>query len=167
MINCFGTVHKIPAPLPVLFTKYRSTSCINFYNWCPEQRSMKKIKQKISISPPDAKSTMGHRKNETNIELAKIYNSKKFKNIRKKATLTLEQKQLYEKEQVQNKESAKHIDNMLMEIEKRELDSNSVNVLSTPHKKLDIPKDSLNEPVIDEINNYRHNVLDKQKKYWG
>ena len=128
---------------------------------------MKGGKRKKAISTLDAESTMERRKNESNLELAGIYNSKKFNKIRKKANRTLKQKLLHEKEQEQIKESVKHIDNMLMEIEKRQLDTNSVVVLSTPHKKFDIPKGSIKEPIIDEIHEYRNHVLDKQKKYLG
>jgi len=128
---------------------------------------MKKSKRKKPDSTMDAISTMQRRKLESNLELAGTYNSKKFNNVRKKATLTPEQKSIHEKELENTKESAKHIDDMLMEIEKRQLETNFETVLSIHPKINKISDDFVNKPTDDEVKNYRKNTLNKQKKYWG
>ncbi len=116
----------------------------------------------------EAKSIMERRRNETNLEFGKIFNSKKFNKITEKSELTLfRERCIIAEEQAQIKDSEKRLNKNLMEIEQRKLSLASEVVLSDPSEMTKIPQDFLNKPGDNEVNNYRANVAEKQKKYWG
>jgi hypothetical protein len=128
------------------------------------KKSKKSKKSPVGSSPA---STISRRRFETALEVSKIFKTRRFKRYNKLLNSSDKTEKLYEKEQEKIKQSSNNIDNLLKQIEVKQLkdikENPSSGISSLVDKKM---KDQI-EKIWDEIDDYKHDVLEKQNKYWG